>query len=105
MFSIILLGSGCYYGPGVDHASTEALRRSARDLNPYPVIMERSNALGQDYVSGALDQTLTPLIMGDEKDPEISKENNYQENMRRQQEAMDEMDRQLDEINKKDSKK
>lgn len=94
-----LILSGCYYGPGLSRVESNAIRRSARDLNPYPVITERSNTLGQSLIGGALDSTLTPLIFSeDELDPQGMQAREFDENMRRQEEAMRAMDREIEEI-------
>jgi len=97
----VFVFSGCYYGPGVTRVETNAIRRSARDLDPYPALMERSNTLGQDFGASVLDSTLSPLILGpDEIDPQGMQKRDYEENMRRQEEAMKAMDRELDELDR-----
>lgn len=96
---LIVLLSGCYYGPGLNRIESNAIRRSARDLNPYPVVIERSNTLGQSIIGGALDSTLTPLIFSEEElDPDGMRARDFDENMRRQEEAMRAMDREIEEI-------
>lgn len=98
----ILLFSGCYYGPGVSRVETEAVRRSARTLHPAPLIRQQSDAVGRGVIAPILDRTLTPLVLGEEanQDPEARRLKDYEENMRRQQEAMDEMDREIEELNR-----
>ncbi len=101
-FSLPLVLTGCYYGPGVSRVETNAIRRSARDLNPVPIIAQQTNSMGQNIIAPMLDSTLTPLILGGDEyqDPKTRSLRQYDENMRRQQEAMDAMDRELDELHK-----
>ena len=99
---VMVFLSGCYYGPGVTRQETNAVRRSVRDLNPVPVLNQQSNAIGQGVIAPILDRTLTPLFLGTDEyeDPERIRARDYDENMRRQQKAMDEMDRELEELNR-----
>jgi hypothetical protein len=85
--------TGCYAGPGLTRVESDAIIKTTRDLNPYPIIEERGRDFGRRQIGPALDSTLSPLILDeDEQDPEGYRQRAYEENMRRQEEALRALD-------------
>jgi hypothetical protein len=88
LFFLIFL-TGCYAGPGLTRVESDAIIKTTRDLNPYPIIEERGRDFGQRHIAPVLDSTLSPLILDeDEQDPQGYRQRAYEENMRRQEEAL-----------------
>lgn len=90
---LLLVFCGCYSGPGLTRVESNAIIRSSQTLNPFPIIEEQSRDFGERHVAPVFDRTLTPLILDpDEMNPEDVRERNYEENMRRQEDAIRQMD-------------
>ncbi|RMD84634.1 MAG: hypothetical protein D6808_06690 [Candidatus Dadabacteria bacterium] len=92
---------GCYYGPVLDRPERRVISESARRLNPLPVVVDSARAAGERFGKDVLAPTLNPLIFGGEEGSLTKEEierRRFEENLRKQRKAMEELDRELDDL-------
>jgi hypothetical protein len=91
---LLLFFSACHAGPGLTRVESNRIIRASETLNPYPILDSAGDYYGEKHLGPVLDRSLTPLILGpDEMNPEDIRARDYEENLRRQEEAIREMDR------------
>jgi hypothetical protein len=96
LFLFSFLISACHVGPGLTRVESNRIIRASETLNPYPILDSAGDYYGEKHLGPVLDRSLTPLILGpDEINPDDARARDYEENLRRQEEAIREMDREV----------
>lgn len=101
LIAISISLTACYYGPVLEPSESNQIRRAARTLNPVPIIGDQAYRAGEDYIGGALDSAITPLIFDDSEfapDPNTGTYIDADNQLKQHRKVLEQQERELEEL-------